>query len=80
MGECDQRLPPLATVRPTLAWWLGYPTTRKGWARASQHPVCSVYGAAWVQSALPDTARCRQQAATRHEPGSRAGTTNHQTI
>ena len=77
--------PPLATVRPTLAWWLGHRQRARAGARASPHPVCSVYGAARVQSALPDAARCRQQAATRHEPGSRAGTTrlrpsHHRTI
>src|SRR5262249_53232825 len=33
-------------------------------ARASAQPVCRVYGAARVQSALPDKTWCRQQAAT----------------
>jgi hypothetical protein len=66
MGKCDQRFPRSRR---------GHQTTRKGWARASPHPVCSVYGAARVQSALPDTGAMSAAGSTRHEPGSRAGTT-----
>ncbi len=57
MGECGQRFPPLATVRPTSAWWLCYPTTRQGLGLEPVRTPCAVCMARHGCRALSPTRR-----------------------